>query len=46
MKKNEVRRTRGKVALRAGLAALLTIAVVSPAHGADAPILTISTFYM
>ena len=32
--------TRAKVVLRAGLAALLTIAVVTPAHGADAPIPT------
>ena len=35
-----IRKTRWTVALRAGLAALLTIAVVSPAHGADAPIPT------
>ena len=40
MNSNVMYGTRGKVVLRASLVVLLTIAVVTPAHGADAPIAT------
>ena len=40
MNGNVIHGTRGKVVLRASLVVLLTIAVVAPAHGADAPIAT------
>jgi hypothetical protein len=40
MNGNVIHGTRGKVVLRASLVVLLTIAVVTPAHGADAPIAT------
>lgn len=40
MNGNFINGTRRKVGLRASLVVLLTIAVVTPAHGADAPIAT------